>query len=426
MINTEDLRKIVIKQKEEIEKIDGTVKRDILDEILNWFKDNRVIILTGIRRCGKSTILKQIIKNKKDYSYINFEDERFLDFKAQDFEKLNEILIEIYNNPEIYLFDEIQNVDKFETFVRRLQDEGKKVIITGSNASLLSKEFGTRLTGRYKPFEIFPFSFLEYLRFRNIEIEKDWSYKTIKRVEIKKAFNEYFLLGGFPEYLKTQDKEYIKNVLDNIIYKDVIARYSIKKQRVIKELINILTTNISSMFTYNSIKTTLGLSNSITVKEYISYLANSYLFFEVSKFDFSLRRSLAAPKKIYLIDTAFNQISGFNFSSNSGRNLENVVFIELKRRKKEVYYFSEKNECDFIIKDAARATQAIQVCYNLNKEDKEREVNGLLQAMNKFKLKEGKIITFDQDEELSVEGKTIQVIPVWKWLLSEKLKEFKA
>jgi len=426
MINIEDLRKIVIKQKEEIEKIDGTVKRDILDEILNWFKDNRVIILTGIRRCGKSTILKQIIKNKKDYCYVNFEDERFLDFKAQDFEKLNEILIEIYNNPEIYLFDEIQNVDKFETFVRRLQDEGKKVIITGSNASLLSKEFGTRLTGRYKPFEIFPFSFLEYLRFRNIEIDKDWSYKTMKRVEIRKVFNEYFLLGGFPEYLKTQDKEYIKNVLDSIIYKDVIARYSIKKQRVIKELINILTTNISSMFTYNSIKETLGLSNSITVKEYISYLANSYLFFEVSKFDFSLRKSLAAPKKIYLIDTAFNQISGFNFSSNNGRNLENVVFIELKRRKKEVYYFSEKNECDFIIKDGVRATQAIQVCYNLNKEDKEREVNGLLQAMNKFKLIEGKIITFDQDEELRVDGKMIQVTPVWKWLLKdEKLKEFK-
>ena len=132
-----------------------------------------------------------------------------------------------------------------------------------------------------------------------------------------------------------------------------------------------------------------------------------------------MRKSLAAPKKIYLIDTAFNQISGFNFSSNNGRNLENVVFIELKRRKKEVYYFSEKNECDFIIKDGSRITRAIQVCYNLNKEDKEREVNGLIQAMNKFKLKEGVIITFDQDEKLSVEGKTIQVIPVWKWLLKE-------
>ena len=418
MINSQDLRKIVLKQKEDIEKLDGTIKRDILAEILNWFNDNRVIILTGIRRCGKSTVLRQIMKNKENFCYVNFEDERFLDFKSQDFESLNEILIEIYNNPKIYFFDEIQNIEKFETFVRRLQDEGKKIIITGSNASLLSKEFGTRLTGRSKLFEIFPFSFLEYLRLKNIDIEKDWSYKTQKRVEIKKAFNEYLVLGGFPEYLKTQDKDYIKNIYENILYKDVIARYSIKKQKIMKELVSILVTNISSTFTYNAIKNNLGLSNSITVKEYISYMINSYFFFELSKFDFSLRKSLNAPKKIYLIDTAFNQI-GFNFSPNTGKNLENIVFIELKRRKNEVYYFSEKNECDFVIKDDAKIIQAVQVCYNLTKENKNREVNGLLGALNKFKLKQGYIITFDQEEEFEQEGKKIKVIPIWKWLLEK-------
>ena len=418
MITPQDLRKIVLKQKEEIEKLDGAIKREILDEILKWFEDNRVMILTGIRRCGKSTLLRQIMKSKENFCYVNFEDERFLDFKAQDFEILNEILIEIYNNPKIYFFDEIQNIDKFETFIRRLQDEGKKIVITGSNASLLSKEFGTRLTGRYKPFEIFPFSFLEYLRLKNIDLEKDWSYKTQKRVEIKKAFNEYLELGGFPEYLKTQDREYIKDIFDNILYKDVIARYSIKKQKAIKELISILATNISSTFTYNSIKKDIGLSNSITVKEYISYLANSYFFFELSKFDFSLRRSLNAPKKIYLIDTAFNQIAGFNFSPNTGKNLENVVFIELKRRKKEIYYFAEKHECDFVAKDKAEITQAIQVCYSFNKENKDREISGLLEALNKFKLKEGYVITFDQEEELKIEGKKIKVMPVWKWLIS--------
>ena len=422
MINPQDLRRIVLKQKEEMQKLDGTIKRDILSEILNWFKDNRVIILTGIRRCGKSTILRQIMKETENYCYVNFEDERFLDFKDQDFEYLNEILIELYNNPKIYFFDEIQNIEKFETFVRRLQDEGKKIVIKGSNASLLSKEFGTRLTGRYKPFEIFPFSFSEYLKFKGIEIEKDWSYKTQKKVEIKKAFNEYLKLGGFPEYLKTNDREYIKDVFENILYKDVIARYSIKKQKVIKELINILATNISSTFTYNSIKTVLHLGNSITVKEYISYLANSYFFFELPKFDFSLRKSLTAPKKIYLIDTAFNQIAGFNFSPNTGKNLENVIFIELKRRKKEVYYFADKGECDFIIKDGAKVSQAIQVCYNFNKKNKDREVNGLIETLKKFKLKEGNIITLDQEEELQHEGMKIKISQVWKWLL-EKTKQ---
>jgi predicted AAA+ superfamily ATPase len=419
MINTQDLRRIVLKQKEEIERMDVTIKRDILDEILNWFKDNRVIILTGIRRCGKSTLLRQIMKQRNNYCYVNFEDERFLDFKAQEFEFLNEILIEIYDNPKIYFFDEIQNIDKFETFVRRLQDEGKKMVITGSNASLLSKEFGARLTGRYKPFEIFPFSFSEYLKFKNVDFGRDWSHKTQKRVEIKKAFNEYLGLGGFPEYLKTKDKEYIKDVFENILYKDVISRYAIKKQKVMKELISILATNISSTFTYNSIKTTLHLGNSITVKEYISYLANSYFFFELPKFDFSLRRSLNAPKKIYLIDTAFNQIAGFNFSPNTGKNLENVVFIELRRRKKVVYYFSEKCECDFILKDGSEVTQAIQVCYDFNKENRKREVNGLLEALKKFKLKEGYIITFDQEEEFEQEGNKIRIIPIWRWLLDK-------
>src|SRR3989338_6924327 len=337
MINLQDLRNIVIKQKEEIEKTDETLERDILSEILSWFKDNRVIIISGIRRCGKYTILRQIMKQKQNFCYVNFEDERFLDFKAQDFEKLNEILIEIYGPPMIYFFDEIQNIEKFETFVRRLQDEGKKVVITGSNASLLRKEFGTRLTGRYKPFEVFPFSFLEYIRFKGIELEKEWMHKATKRVEIKKLFNEYLELGGFPEYLKTQDKEYIKNIFENILYRDVIARYSVKKHKIINELISILATNVSSTFTYNSIKNILNLANSITVKEYISYLSNSYFFFEVSRFDFSLKRSLNSPKKIYIIDPAFNQIIGFNFSANSGKNLENMVFIELKRRGKEIY-----------------------------------------------------------------------------------------
>ena len=415
----QDLKRIIINQKEEIEKIDNTVKRDILDDILHWFNDNRVMILTGIRRCGKSTILKQIMKNKDNYCYVNFEDERFLDFKAQDFEKLNEILIEIYGPPMIYFFDEIQNIEKFETFVRRLQDEGKKVVITGSNASLLSKEFGTRLTGRYKPFEVFPFSFLEYIRFKGIELEKEWMHKATKRVEIKKLFNEYLELGGFPEYLKTQDKEYIKNIFENILYRDVIARYSVKKHKIINELISILATNVSSTFTYNSIKNILNLANSITVKEYISYLSNSYFFFEVSRFDFSLKRSLNSPKKIYIIDPAFNQIIGFNFSANSGKNLENMVFIELKRRGKEIYYFANRGECDFLIKEGNKIVQAIQVCYVLNDSNRERELNGLLASMDEFKLKEGLIVTLDQEEEIKAGNKKIIIKPIWGLLLEK-------
>ena len=417
MINKELLRQIVIQQKEEIIKKDENVTRDILKEILSWFKDNRIIILTGVRRCGKSTLLRQIMQNKTKYCYVNFEDERFIEFKAQDFEQLNEILVEIYDNPNIYLFDEIQNIEKFETFLRRLQDQGKKIIITGSNASLLSKELGTRLTGRYKSFEIYPFSFFEYLKFNSIGIEKDWFYITEKKIKIKNLFGSYTDEGGFPEYLRNKDIDYIKTVYENIIFKDVISRYSIRKQKVIKELVNILTTNISSLFTYNSLKKDLGLANAITIKEYISYLTNSYLFFELQKFDYSIRKQLNFPKKIYLIDQIFNKTIGFNFSKNLGKILENIIFIELKRRKKEIYYYSDKNECDFVVKNGAKISEAVQVCYILNKDNKEREINGLIEAMDKFRLKKGIILTYEQEEEIRIKNKNIKVIPVWKWLL---------
>ena len=417
MIDKETLRDIVKKQKIELQNKEGTIKREILDEIVKWLKDKRIIILTGIRRCGKSTLLKQIMEKTLDWCYINFEDERLLDFKAQDFQQLNEVLIEIYGTTKIYFFDEIQNIDKFETFVRRLQDEGKKIIITGSNASLLSKEFGTRLTGRYKPFEVYPFSFKEYLKLKNFTINKDDFYIIERKAKLTKLLNEYLLTGGMPEYIKNKDKEYIRTLYENILYRDVIVRYSIKKEKLIKELVNMLTTNISSQFTYNSIKKSLGLGNSITVKEYISYLQNSYLLFELQKFSYSLKEQFNSPKKIYTIDIVFNYLCGLNFSTNKGKILENVVFNELKRRNNNIYYHSNKNECDFIVNKETSKYKAIQVCYNINPENRDREINGLLEAMDKLKIKQGIIITYEQKEEIEINGKKIEIIPSYKWLI---------
>ncbi|MFH1750632.1 MAG: ATP-binding protein [Candidatus Micrarchaeota archaeon] len=417
MENKELLRQIVVQQKAEVQK-EGVVRRLILDEILKWLPDKRVLILTGVRRCGKSTLLRQIMEGRSDYCYVNFDDERFIGFKAKDFEQLNEILIEVYKNPKIYFFDEIQNIDQFETFVRRLQDQGKKIVITGSNASLLSKELGTRLTGRYKSFEVYPFSFKEYLVFQSVAPEKDWFHIAEKKVRLQGLFKQYLVDGGFPEYLKNHDADYLKTVFENILYRDIIARYAIRKQRIVRELVNLLTTSISSTFTYNSLKTSLGLANSNTVKEYISYLGNSYLFFELAKTDFSLKKQLASPKKAYLVDTAFHQASGLNFSQNKGRLLENLVFVELKRRNKDVAYFSGKKECDFIVKDGNKISFACQVCFNLTEDNQKREVDGLVEALEAFKLKGGQILTMEQEDELKVGGKTIKILPVWKWLLT--------
>jgi len=417
MVEKETLRQIVHKQKAELSIKQNFVPRELLNEIVKWFSDNRVLLLTGVRRCGKSTLLKELIEQTSEWGYVNFEDERFLDFQATDFESLNEVLIEIYGPIKVYFFDEIQNIAKFETFVRRLQDDGKKVVITGSNASLLSKEFGTRLTGRYKAFEIYPFSFREFLLFKEVKIDRADVYVLEKKIRLIKLFQEYLLSGGLPEYLKNNDKDYIKTVYENILYKDVIARYSIRRQKIIKELVNLLNTNIALSFTYNSLKKTLGLGNAITVKEYISYLSNSYLFFELLKFAYSLKTQLNSPRKIYLIDSAFNQICGSAFSENKGRILENLVFLELKRRRKEIYYYADQKECDFVVKSRTGITEAVQVCYALNKENRTREIEGLFEAMAKFKLKEGTILTFEQTEDIIVNGKKIAVKPVYRWLL---------
>ncbi len=419
MIEKDVLRQIVIRQKKELFPSEKSVKRDLLDAIIPWLKDERILILTGVRRCGKSTLLKQIMQVTSEWCYVNFEDERLLDFIAQDFELLNEVLIETYGQPKIYFFDEIQNIEKFETFVRRLQDQKFKVILTGSNASLLSKELGTRLTGRYKAFEVYPFSFKEFLAFKNIKWHKDNFYIVEQKIRLLKLFEEYLLYGGFPEYLKNKDKEYVRTIYENILYKDIITRYSIKREKILKELVNILATNIASQFTYNSLRKIVGLANAITVKEYISYLSNSYLFFELLKFSYSIKKQLNSPRKIYFIDSAFHQICGLNFSQNKGKTLENAVFIELKRKNKGAYYYGNKNECDFVIKDGTKISQAIQVCHTLDNTNRDREVNGLLEALNTFKLKEGLILSFEQTEELTINQKKIKILPVVRWLLEE-------
>jgi hypothetical protein len=424
MISKDLLRRIILQQKNQEFKIKETTLREKLPEIKKWIKkDNRIIIITGLRRSGKSTLLRQIMHNNNNFTYVNFEDERFVGFKAQNFERLNEVLIEIYGENSLYFFDEIQNIEKFETFVRRLQDQDKKIILTGSDATMLSRELGTHLTGRYKSFSIYPFSFREFLNYKNIALDDTSMYLTEKKVQIIKLFQEYLSKGGMPEYLKNEDIDYIRTTYENIIYRDIIVRYNIKKQKIFRELVNILATDIASKITYNSLKNTLKLSNAITIKEYISHLENSYLFFELPKFDYSLKKQLNTPKKIYIVDPMFHMLCGMNYSKNKGRILENMVFIDLKRASHEIFYYENKKECDFVIKDKNTIKDAIQVCYNLNKDNKKREINGLIEAMDKFKLKKGILLTSEQEDELAINNKKITVSPVWKWMLNQKTEK---
>lgn len=385
-------------------------------------KNQEIVVITGIRRCGKSTLLQQIRAEEaeKDY-FINFDDERLIQFRVDDFQVLYEVFIELFGVQKTFYFDEIQNIPGWERFVRRLHDYGNKIYITGSNAKLLSRELGTHLTGRYVSFELYPFSFLEFLEYKGKSPSQSSIYSTEGKSEMKALFSQFFALGGFPVYLENQNDSYLKSLYENILYRDVMVRNNLTSEKEILELVYYLASNVSRLSSFNSLAKTIGVKNATTVSNYLQFIQNSYLIFQVNKFDFSLRKQIQNSRKSYFIDQALVTRLGFLFSEEKGRLLENIVFIELKRRGHEIYYFSGKNECDFLIREATKITNAIQVCYSFDvQETKIRELSGLMEAMKTYSLTEGLILTNDTEEEIKTNNTTIKIVPVWKWLLTCK------
>lgn len=417
LMNKSELKEIVLDQQKP--KYGAPlISRDIFEKLESYIKTPFVIVISGLRRVGKSTLLYQIRQKYPGY-YLNFDDERLVNFTIQDFQDLYEIFVELFGERDLFYFDEIQNIHGWERFVRRLHDEKKKVFVTGSNASILSRELGTHLTGRYLEINLFPFSFREFLRLKEWSPAPDASYITETKVRLKKYFDEYLLNGGLPEYLITKNNDYLRILYDNILYRDIIARYNLSNEKSLKEMVYLVANYISKEISFNSIKKSLKIGSQTTIKDYFDYFENSFLIFLVNKFDYSLRKQVYLSKKCYLIDTGLAVNLGFRVSNDIGRLLENAVFIELKRRKKEMYYYSDKRECDFVIKDGLKITEAIQVCYELNEGNRERETGGLLEAMDKFKLKKGIILTYEQAEEIKIGSKTIKVTPVFKWMLGQ-------
>jgi len=388
------------------------IERELTKEIIKAKDTPFVKIISGVRRSGKSTILKQL-KERFGGVYVNFDDERFVNFKIDDFQTLYELCLEIFPHKFFY-FDEIQNIPGWERFVRRISESGENIFITGSNATMLSKELGTHLTGRYIMFKLYPFSFKEYLIFNKITLT---DMTTKQKAMLKKQFSNYLSEGGLPEYLSTKNKDYLKSLYESILYRDVMARYKLTKEKTLKELIYLAANNLSKEISFNSIKNTLGVGSTTTISDYFSYLENTYLLFLLPKYKYSLKKQIQSAKKLYLIDNGLAKQLGFSFSENSGKLLENQVFLELKRRNKELFYFQEKNECDFLVKEKNKITEAIQVCYEINQNNKEREIKGLIKAMKEFKIKEGIIITLNQEETIKKDNLTIKIIPAYKWFL---------
>ena len=401
-----------------------TWKNSFVERFLpgNFLNTSEIVIITGIRRCGKSTMIHQIrnAHQEKDY-YLNFDDDRLIHFKIDDFQLLYETFIELFGIQKTFYFDEIQNIAGWERFIRRLHDQGNKIFITGSNATMLSREFGTHLTGRNLSYELFPFSFGEFLSYkgkRNADLDL---YSTQGRSELKSFFNQYFQSGGFPVYLNNLDENYLKSLYENIIYRDVMVRNNLTNEREILILVNYLASNIGKLSSYNNLSKIIEVKNATTVSNYMQFIQDTYMMFQVNKHDYSLSKQVKNPKKIYFIDNAIVIKLGFLFTEENGRLLENLVFIELRRRGHEIYYYSGKSECDFLIREGLRVTAAIQVCYAFGSQDtKNREIKGLVEAMSTHHLTEGLLLTSDEEESIEKENLKIVVLPVWKWLLKGK------
>ncbi|MBU3923097.1 ATP-binding protein [Patescibacteria group bacterium] len=422
------LKEIILEQKEVIDKKDKGIERNALFLIKKYLKMPHIVVIAGIRRVGKSTLLVQLMRSfyKDKCYYFNFEDERLLDFFSKDFNLLYESFLELFGEKRVFFFDEIQNIKGWENFVRRMQDRGFKFFITGSNASLLSKELGTKLTGRYILCELYPFSFDEFLRFNKYEFKENFLLKTVERGKLNKLFNEYLKQGGMPEYLNYKNSEILKKMYEDILYRDIVTRYEIKEVKSLRELSLYYLSNLANLFSYNKLKSLLKLGSVNTVSSYTDYLENSFLIFTTSLYSYSLKKQFVANKKVYCIDNNLANSISFRFSKDVGKFLENLVFIELKRRGKEIYYYRTENnlEIDFAIRKGRKLELLIQVAQSLNNiEIKEREVKALIKALKELKLKKGLILTENEDGEIKIDNKIIIIKSIYKWLLEDKSKK---
>ncbi|MBI2044623.1 ATP-binding protein [Candidatus Pacearchaeota archaeon] len=402
MISKETIKNVITSQRDFLDSSEQGILREKGREMK--IEDSFALIITGVRRCGKSTLMNQLLKKQKKGYYLNLEDPRLGGFDFSDFNKVEAIMKELYGEGGVYFFDEIQNVPGWERFIRYLVDRKEKVVLTGSNASILSKELGTKLTGRHLSVELFPFSFEEFLSLK-------------KQEPSIKSFEEYLIKGGFPEYLKKENPEVLHELLTDIVMKDIAARFGIKNTAILNKIVIYLISNVGKEFSYNSIKKMFEIKSVKSVIDYISFFENAYLVFTLPRFSYSYKQQQVNPKKVYSIDNGFSSNNSASFSKDQGKLLENLVFLSLRKRYKNIFYFQEKNECDFVIKEKDKITKAVQVCFDLNEDNKDREINGLLEALEKFNLKDGIILTYKQDDEFNIKNKKIKVLPVWKWLL---------
>jgi Predicted ATPase (AAA+ superfamily) len=400
MIRQDAIALVIDSQRENFLKQDSGFIRDALTDVpvANSF----ATIITGIRRCGKSTLLLQLLRRDyQDALYLNFDDIRLSGFETDDLTRLHREIEK--REITILFFDEIQVVGGWEKYINQLLREGYKVFITGSNASMLSVELGTHLTGRHLSMELFPFSYSEYIRFKGLENGEN-------------AVMDYLKAGGIPEYLKTGISAILSALVDDILMRDIAVRHSVRDVTSLRQLTAFLITNIGNLVSANKLVGMFDIKSPATFLEYFSFLKDAYLLEFVPMFSHSLKIQARNPKKVYVMDMAIYTETSVSTSNNTGKRLENLIFLHLRRKYKHIFYYKEKGECDFVVMEKNVVKEAIQVCLTVDDENFNREYDGLLDAMRNFNLKNGSIITLNQSDTFEKEGMTIRMIPAAEFL----------
>lgn len=365
-------------------------------------------IVTGVRRCGKSTLLDQWVhRHRPSAVALRFDDLRLASFSTEDFSLVTELARE--NDSNTILLDEVQDIPGWERYVAAMLATGMTILITGSNATLLSREFGTKLTGRHLNVALTPFTYGEYLRFTNAAPSPE-------------TLEAYLQAGGFPAYLQTRRREVLTELFNDILYRDIVVRYGVRDVHALRSLALFLLGHAGSLVSPSRLAPTIGIRSAGTILEYFSYLEETYLLHRLPAFAESSRARLAAPKKIYACDTGLVSTIEPRNGTNFGHKLENLVYQHLLREDGQLFYHKNRAddaECDFLLERRDGSHLALQVAWILDRDNEAREIAGVMGAMKRFDIKEGFIITRSQSDRILSDGRIIHVIPAHSFLLSQ-------
>jgi hypothetical protein len=413
------------KQKNEMEALlqKPYIERNKTADAKKQVLSDLVKVVIGPRRAGKSVFTAHLFKDKKP-AYVNFDQEDLA--RLNNYDDLIKELHALYGENKYLLFDEIQNLPNWELFINRLHREGYNILLTGSNAKLLSHELATSLTGRHIPIEILPFSFKEFLKAKNFIFKKEEMVLPAVKGKLLNYLENYLVNGGFPELVikNLEPKGYLDILLDSLIFKDIVKRHNLRLSQKIYDLEIYLLNNFSSEFSYNKLSRQLGFKSVATVEKYLNYLEEAYLVYPLSRYSHKAGARLSSPKKAYLVDNGYIAAKAVQFSNNNGKLLENLVFSELLKAgyqsNHNLFYYKTRNdkEVDFVLREGLSVKTLIQVAYRVDELGvKEREIKALVEAGEELKCEELIVLTWDYQEDAEWQGKKIKFLPVWQWLL---------